>query len=68
MPILKRKYFLKQVALLKEANVKEEDIRRFIMKHCYEPLARLNAYQNSGMIESAEIFNIENTSYNDLSQ
>jgi hypothetical protein len=49
----------KQIDLLKKADIPEEDIQRFVMRHYYNPLAKLNPYQDSGMIQSAELIDVK---------
>jgi hypothetical protein len=45
----------KKVDLLKSAGVPEEQIRKALAVHLFEPLEALNRYQDAGLIETADV-------------
>jgi hypothetical protein len=45
----------RKVDLLKSAGIPEEQIRKVLTAHLYEPLEALNRHQDAGLIEAAEV-------------
>lgn len=66
--LMETKLLNDQIEILKSIGYSEDEIRRIIVVHWYEPLKELNKHQDSGMIEDADIEHREHredfTSYN----
>ncbi|MCI0691476.1 hypothetical protein L0337_05645 [candidate division KSB1 bacterium] len=56
---LETRILTEQVELLKSLGCSEQQIRRFLSKHYYEPLAKLDKYQDDELIGSADVVKVE---------